>query len=101
MAEGFLNVTGVTAPTEAHNGDLINFTVHTQNTGSSDDFILELSGYLTDYSEFSLGAGLTKNVPFYFTMPDNNVSITIKTFHWTEEGWVWDVTSVWGVNWWQ
>ena len=59
-----------------------------------------MSGNLTGSQEFSLGAGLTKNVNFAFTMLGADVSITIKTYHLTEEGWVWDVTSVWDVNRW-
>ncbi|GAH17961.1 unnamed protein product, partial [marine sediment metagenome] len=99
--EGFLEILGITAPTEAHNGDIINFTIHTQNTGTTDNFKVELSGDLTGSQEFSLGTGLTRNVPFSFTMPLNDISITINTYHLTEEGdWVWDVSSVWGVNRW-
>lgn len=98
--EGFLTITGITAPASAHVGSLINFTGHTKNTGAADTFKVELSGSLTGSTEFSLGAGLTKDIPFSFTMPDANVSITIKTYHLTEEGWVWDVTSTWDVNWW-
>lgn len=100
MAEGFLEITGVTTPTESHVGDLINFTIHTKNTGATDNFRVELSGDLTDSQEFSLGAGLTKNIPFSFIMPNYDISVTINTYHWTPAGWVWDVTSVWDVNKW-
>lgn len=86
IEEGFLDITGVTAPGAAHTGDLINFVVHTKNTDATDDFKVELSGDLTDSQEFSLGAGLTKDVPFSFTMPDADVSITINTYHLTGEG---------------
>ncbi len=101
ITEGFLEVMGITAPTEAHEGDLINFTFNTKNTGATDNFRVELSGDLTDSQEFSLGVGLTKEVPFSFTMPNYDPSITINTYHLTEEGdWVWDVSSVWDVNRW-
>lgn len=100
VTEGYLEITGVTAPTAAHVGNLVNFTVHTKNTGVADNFRVELSGGLIGYQEFSLGAGLTKDVTFSFTMPSAQISITIKTFHLTEEGWVWDVTSTWDVNRW-
>ena len=94
--EGFLEITGITAPTSAHEGDTINFTVHTKNTGGSDYFKIELSGYLTGSQEFSLGAGLTKNVPFSFTMPNHDITSTVTTYHWKEAvGWVWDTSSVW------
>ena len=102
LTEGFLEVMGITTPTSAHVGDTINFTIHTQNTGSVDNFKVELSGDLTGSQEFSLGAGLTKDVPFSFIMPYTDVSITINTYHLTEEGdWVWDTSSVWGVNKWK
>ncbi len=101
ITEGFLEVMGITAPTSAHEGDLINFTVHTKNTGATDNFKVELSVDLTGSQEFSLGAGLTKDVPFSFIMPYADVSITINTYHLTEEGdWVWDTSSVWDVNRW-
>ncbi len=99
--EGFLEITGITAPTKAHQGDLINFTIHTKNTGATDNFRVELSGDLTGSQEFSLGEGLTKDAPFSFIMPLNDISIIINTYHLTEEGdWVWDVSSVWDVNRW-
>ena len=160
MAEGFLIITGVTAPASAHVGDLVNFTIHTKNTGASDNFKIELSGSLTGSQEFSLEGGgkcvgtaiscsslpreefclaqcgcswggmigivtegcsgtacpcssfntkeacesqggcswqyPTKDVNFSFTMPNYNISITIKTYHYEEAvGWVWDTSSVW------
>ena len=114
LAEGFLDITGTevsvycphigavlgTLP-KAHAGDTINLTVHTKNTGADDNFKVELTGDITGLSEFSLGAGLTKDVPFSFTMLNKNVSITINTYHWEEAvGWVWDVSSTWDVNTW-
>ena len=102
MVEGLLEILGVTAPEGAHEGDEVNFTVHTQNISSVDNFKVELTGGIIDSAEFSLGAGLTKDIPFLFIMPDYNVSITINTYHYEPEvGWVWDVTSVWDVNTWQ
>jgi len=101
MAEGFLEIIGITAPSSAHVGDTINFIVHTKNTGGADDFKVELTGDITGSSEFYLGAGLTKDITFSFIMPDKNISIQINTYHWEEEiGWVWDVTSTWDVNRW-
>jgi len=46
--------------------------------------------------EFRIDAGLTKDVIFSFTMPNYDISITTKTYHWVEDvGWVWDTSSVW------
>ncbi len=96
MAEGYLEILGATAPESAHVGDPGVLTVHTQNTESADDFKVELLGGLIGSSEFYLGAGLIKDIPFSFTMPDQDVSITINTYHYEPEvGWVWDTTSVW------
>lgn len=100
MAEGFLDITGVTSPSTAHIGDIINSEIHTKNLGGDDNFKVELTGDATGSSEFSLAAGLTKDMDFSFIMPDKNVSITINTYHLEEEGWVWDVTSTWDVNRW-
>ncbi len=103
ITEGFLELTGVTAPTSAHEGDPINLMVHTKNTGAADDFRVELLALgETTAGEFYLDAAEPKDVLFFFTMPNYDVSITINTYHLTEEGdWVWDVTSVWDVNRWQ
>jgi len=96
MAEGFLEILDVTAPEFAHIGDTVDFIVHTQNTGVADDFRVELIDDIIDSAEFYLGAGLTRDIPFSFTMPDNDISITINTYHYEPEvGWVWDNTSVW------
>ena len=46
--------------------------------------------------EFYLDADLTKDVGFIFTMPANDVSIIVNTYHWMQDvGWVWDTSSVW------
>ena len=99
MAEGFLTITGITQTSQAgagaHVGETVNFVVHTQNTEGTDNFRVELSGDLIDAVEFSLAAGLTKDLPFSFVMPDKDASITINTYHFTEEGWAWDSSSVW------
>ena len=99
--EGLLEITGVDGPESAHVGDSINFIIHTKNTEASDNFKVELTGNITGSIEFFLNAGLTKDVPFSFIMPDKDASITINTYHWDEEvGWVWDVSSTWDVNKW-
>ena len=90
VTEGFLDITGVTTPTEAHTGDLINFTVHTQNTGIDDDFRVEIIGGLTDSQEFPLGDELTKDISNSFIMPNTDITTTINTYHWVEplEPWI-------------
>jgi len=79
--EGFLKITGVTAPSEANEGDAVQIIIHTKNTGASDNFKIGLSGDLTASQEFSLKVGLKKDFPFPFTMPNHDASITAKTFH--------------------
>lgn len=105
MAEGFLEITGVTVPEGAHVGDEVEVIVHGENTGADDDFRVELIGDVEfvgrNYREFPLSSGYFVNVYFKFIMPDKDVSIEANSYHWTAEGWVWDVTSVWNVNWWQ
>jgi len=81
MAEGFLEITGITYPESAIEGDLVEFTIHTQNIGADDNFKIELIGDLTDVIEVSLGAGLTYDPTFQFTMPNHNVNITVNAYH--------------------
>ena len=96
MAEGNLDITGITAPESALKDELVNFIIHTQNIGARDDFKVEMSGDFIGLQEFRLDAGLTKDVNFYFTMPNHGISITINTYHWVQDvGWVWDTSSVW------
>ena len=96
MAEGFLEITGVTAPSGAHVGETVNFIVHVKNIGVRDEFKVEISGGLTSLQEFRLDADLAKDVEFIFTMPDYDISIIINTYHWLQDvGWVWDTSSVW------
>lgn len=81
MVEGFLEITGITYPESAIEGDLVEFTIHTQNIGADDNFKIELIGDLTDVIEVSLGAGLTYDPTFQFTMPNHNVNITVNAYH--------------------
>ena len=78
---GFLEIVGVSAPSEATEGDAVQIIIHTKNTGVLDNFKVELSGDLTGSQEFSLDVGLTKDIPFSFTMPNHDATITAKTFH--------------------
>lgn len=81
QAEGFLNITGITYPPSAVEGEIVDFTVHTENTGMDDSFMIELTGDVTGSSEFLLGASLTYNMPFQFIMPNHSVSITVNAYH--------------------
>ncbi len=82
--EGVLNITGITTSIQSSQGEEITFIVHTKNNGIADNFRVELIGDIINSSEFSLGAGLTKDVTFLFTMPTQNVSITTNTYHMEE-----------------
>ncbi len=82
MAEGFLNITGIDYPASAQEGQEVRITVHAQNTGANDDFMVEVTGDITDSSEFFLASGLTQDVPLSFTMPSHDANITITTYHW-------------------
>lgn len=91
-----LEILGITAPESAVLNEEVNFTVHTKNTGGGNNFKVELTGYLTDSIEFSLSTLQERDMAFSFTMPNNDVSITVNTYHWLEGiGWVWDSTSAW------
>ncbi len=81
VTEGFLDITGVTAPSEASEGDAVQIIIHTKNTGVSDNFKVELSGDLTASQEVSLRVGSKKDFLFPFTMPNHDATITAKTFH--------------------
>lgn len=94
MAEGFLNIIGITAPETATLGEIVNFTVHTQNIGIEDNFKVELSGDLTGSQEFSLGTGLTNDIPFSFIMPNHNSNIIVSTYHFEDE----NLISYWKFN---
>ena len=119
MAEGFLDITDMTiyndttemmyeyapggpfgdwVPTnpEAIKWDSMRIVVETTNIGARDDFKVEMSGDFIGLQEFRLSEGLTKDVSFSFTMPNQGISIIISTYHWVEAvGWVWDTSSVW------
>lgn len=82
MAEGFLDIVGITYPTSASERESVDIIIHTQNIGADDNLKVELTGDIIDSAEFYLGSGLTQEVPFSFTMPDNNVNITVSTYHW-------------------
>jgi len=81
MAEGFLDITGIDYPETAQKDQGVDIIVHTQNIGDDDDFKVELTGDITASAEFSLGAGLTQDIPFSFTMPDQSITITANTSH--------------------
>ncbi len=102
MVEGFLEITGITAPSSASEGNEVNFTIHTKNTGGADDFKVELSGNLTHLVEFYLEGNQELDIDSSFIMPNYNIIVNVTTYHLGEEivGWIWDTTSVWDVNKW-
>jgi len=81
ITEGFLDITGVTAPSEASEGDSVPIIIHTKNTGATDDFKIEFTGDLSGWTSGPIGAGEIFDSEASFTMPNHDATITVKTFH--------------------
>jgi len=87
LGRGLCHIVSVSAPANAHEGDLVTVRVDIQNTG---DEVADLRVVLTDvwsgWSETAthtgVGAGQTRSVFHEFEMPKANAEVSIQGQHW-------------------